>query len=254
VTPQPPEILRPFPEWESRIRAGFSTRLGGFSSGNYSGLNLGFRSGDDPQIVNRNWDAVRSKFGLVGKPLILPNLVHGDALADADFVAAEAEPAGSPIADAVFSRSSAGILAVTMADCLTALIFDPESNTIAAVHAGWRGTNLGILGKSLRTLTAKGLIAPENTLVAFGPCLRPQSMEVGQEVASQLDSVFVIRRGSRFYFNLPECNRAQALHAGILPGNLRDVGGDTLQEPDRFFSFRREGRASGRMAAFISLV
>ncbi len=254
MSPTQPIILKPFPEWENRFRAGFTTRLGGFSSGRYALLNLGYRCGDDFHTVDKNWDAVRLESGLMGKPLMLPQLVHGDVMADADLTTAADELTAPLIADAIYSRSRAAILAVTMADCLTALICDPESGTIAAVHAGWRGTNLGILGKSLRTLTAKGVIVPGNTWVAFGPCLRPQSMEIGTEVADQLDPQFVIQRENKIYFDLPGCNQAQALQAGILPEHLRDLGGDTLQEPGRFFSFRREGQASGRMAAFISLV
>ncbi len=253
----PPVLIRPFPEWDGAVRAGFSTRTGGLSSGNYSGLNLGFRCGDDPAAVNGNWDAVREATGLSGKPLVLPAMVHGDALADADGHGRGAETAGTVttlVADAVYSRSRDNILAVTMADCLTALIFDPKRKTIAAVHAGWRGTRLGILEKTLRTLTGEGHIDPGDTWVAFGPCLRPESLEVGEEVAAQLDPAFLIRESGKIHFDMPACNRAQALRAGILPDKLRDMGGDTLREPARYFSFRRDGQASGRLAAFISLV
>ncbi len=271
VKDQEPVLIHPFPEWKQQIRAAFSTRLGGSStrlggsstrlgdsgSDKYSSLNLGFRSGDDPDIVNRNWDAVREKTGLQGKPLVLPRMTHGDVLADADALPAPSgprslvEPEG---ADAVFSRTPDRILAVTMADCLTALIFDPHRRTIAAVHAGWRGTRLGILGKTVLALASEGHVKPVDTWVAFGPCLRPESLEIGDEVAAQLDPKFLLRIGKKFHFDMPACNRAQALAAGIPSAQIRDMGGCTLREPHRYFSYRRDGQASGRLAAFISLV
>lgn len=259
----PPRLLRPFPEWDARVRAFFSTRKGGFSRGAYAGLNLGFRAGDDPVEVNANWALALSSEGLDGRTLVLPRMVHGESAVDADAFAAELEGAGVPEeamvrlepegADAVFTQSRRRVLAVTMADCLSALVFDPGSGTVAAVHAGWRGTRARILEKTLAALAASGKIDPARTLVAFGPCLRPESLEIGAEVAAQLPEAYVRKDGARHFFDMPGCNRDQAFQAGILPGNLRDMGGDTLSDAESYFSYRRDGAASGRLAAVIAL-
>jgi polyphenol oxidase len=287
VKETPPFLLRPFPEWDGRVRAAFTTRYApgppvsppgkpgipetgpqGRSSGSYANLNLGFSCGDDPARVSGNWSTVLSASGLEGKTLVIPRMVHGDAMIDVDSLAdpphastmAAMERPGNPAllhpadADALCTRSACRVLAVTMADCLTALIYDPVSGTAAAVHAGWRGTRAGILGKALRTLAESGRILPGKTLVAFGPCLRPESLEVGPEVAADLDPAYITRIGDRYFFDMPGANRAQAITAGIGPENIRDLGGCTLREPERYFSYRRDGQASGRLAAFISLL
>ncbi|MEO6094872.1 MAG: polyphenol oxidase family protein, partial [Fibrobacteria bacterium] len=137
---------------------------------------------------------------------------------------------------------------------LTALIFDPDSGTVAAVHTGWRGTHAHILEKTLLALANGGRIRAEKTLVAFSPCLRRESLEVGAELAIRLESEFVSVRDGRYYYDLPAANRSQALASGIPGSNLRDAGGDTLTDPEHYFSYRRDGQASGRMAAFISLL
>jgi YfiH family protein len=211
--------------------------------------------------VARNWVSVLQSAGLEEKTLLLPRMTHGTEMIDADALPSDPavrmeglrrlEPEN---ADALCSRSQAWVLAVTMADCLTALVFDPDAGTIAAVHAGWRGTRAGILEKSLRALLASGRIRAESALVALGPCLRRDSLEVGPEVAAQLDPEFLIRREGKFFFDMPANNRAQALACGIPSGNIRDQGGCTLTEPERYFSYRRDGQASGRLAAFISLL
>ncbi|MDQ3000892.1 MAG: polyphenol oxidase family protein [Fibrobacterota bacterium] len=269
--------MHAFPEWENRVRAAFTTRYAsslpesgpqGKSSGAYADLNLGFSCGDEPAKVSGNWLTVLTASGLAGKTLVIPRMVHGDAMVDVDGLADPPEPSekealGTPAtlarlnpadADALYTRSAQRVLAVTMADCLTALVFDPVSRTAAAIHAGWRGTRARILEKALRTLADSGRIRPEKTLVALGPCLRPESLEVGAEVAASLDPAFVTRQGNRFFFDMPGSNRAQAIDAGIAAENIRDLGGCTLLEPDRFFSYRRDGQASGRLAAFISLL
>lgn len=248
------DLILPFPEWVEQVNAGFTARVGGLSSGAYSQLNLGFRCGDNADIVEQNWEVLRSQTGLIGKPLVLPKMVHSDRIVDVDKLTSGDSRIEPDETDAIYSRKPDRILAVTMADCLTALIYDPYLKTIAAVHAGWRGTRLGILGKTLNHLTKQGFINPKNTCVAFGPCLRPDSLEMGEEVAAQLNADFINRKNGKCYFDMPASNRSQAMAEGILPENLRDMGGCTLQNPARYFSYRRDGKASGRLAAFISLL
>ncbi len=278
----PAFLIQPFPEWGQRVRAAFTLRHGGgVSSGAYSDLNLGFRAGDEPAKVDRNWKTVLAAAGLEGKPLVIPRMIHGDGMADGDgpweAVSASypegAEGAGGEEeaegkggtgarlsrfepdgADAVWARTPGRVHAVTMADCLTALVFDPACGTVATVHAGWRGTHAHILEKTLRRLIAAGHLRAESALVALGPCLTRETLEVGEELAVRLEREFVVRHAGRFHFDMPASNRAQALACGISASNLRDMGGDTRSEPERYFSYRRDGQASGRMAAFISLL
>ena len=240
-----PILIDPFPEFSKTLAAGFSTRVGGHSVGNYSELNLSFKSGDDLNRVNQNLDLIREKMNVIGKKLFYPQLEHGDQLIEAGAL--------DKPADAIFTQATNCIIAVTMADCLAALIYDPKRKTIAAVHAGWRGTRLEILRKTITTLAQQDLINPRDSYVALSPCLRLNSLEMGQAVADKLDARFVEKREAKYFFDMAGCNREQALEAGIEVEHLRDMGGDTLSEPEKYFSFRRQGAASGRMAAFIAL-
>lgn len=257
-----PFLLRPFPEHGDRVAAAFTTRGPvGAVPGPYDSLNLGFRSGDDSGRVAANWRTALAAAGIAGTPFAIPRMVHGDAWADLDALPAPLTPPpdGSPAweppdADALATSRPGRAIAVTMADCLTALVFDPARGTIAAVHAGWRGTRARILGKTLAALAAAGRIDPETTLVAVGPCLRPGSLAVGADVAATLDARFVSRREGAWHFDMPADNIAQAMEQGVRKTHIRDLGGDTLGEPERFFSYRRDGAASGRLAAFISLI
>ena len=241
----PPAVLDAFPDLPG-VRAFFTTRTGGVSRGPWDALNLGARCGDDPEAVRQNWGLLQDALSLPAGAPALPLLCHGIALVEA----AEAEHAE---ADAVYTHRTGRLLAVTMADCLPALIADPETGCVAAVHAGWRGTRDNILGTTLQRLLAEGRIRPDTVHVALGPCLSGNALEVGEEVAATLPQEHVLRDGARPRFDLRGCNRAQAVAAGVPGARITETGGCTHAQPGLFFSHRRDGGITGRMAACILL-
>jgi YfiH family protein len=245
-----PEVLPAFPGLAG-VRAFFTTRTGGVSGGAHASLNLGPLSGDDPGAVRRNWGILLESQELTGRDLVIPRLCHGAAMIEAG----EAGAAGG--ADAVFTSARGKVLAVTMADCLTALIVDTGTGCVAAVHAGWRGSRDNILGGALTRLFAEGLCRPETTRVALGPCLSPAALEIGGDVAATLPRDHVSLIGGRPHFDLRGCNRAQAVAAGLPEDRVAEIGGCTRDDPARFFSYRRaqaeSGGITGRMAACIAL-
>lgn len=270
-----PEVLEAFPQtgvngWGGvGLRAFFTTRKGGFSSGPYASLNLAAHTGDEPLTVRRNWEHLLTSQGLAPAEhgLVVPQLCHGAALLDADAphltLRSGTEFSLAPFdADAVVTRTSGRVVAVTTADCLAALIADPVTRCVAAVHAGWRGTREDILGKTLAHLFAQGWCTPATTYVALGPCLSPAALEVGEDVAASLPAAHVVRLNGRPHFDLRGCNRAQALAAGVAPEAIVERGGCTFSEPDLYFSHRlaqqsaqREGTGTtGRLAACIALL
>ena len=196
----PAEIpLLPVFENLPRIRAFFTTRQGGISTGPYASMNLGANSGDDLETVNKNWTQLLQAQGWGGHGLALPRLCHG---------AASAEIVGTPdtvglaesldSVDAVFTLSDKWVLAITMADCLPALIADPATRCVAAVHAGWRGTRDHVLRLTLERLFKSGHCHPESTHVAFGPCLSIPALEISEDVAAQLPEPHIHRDAGRY--------------------------------------------------------
>ena len=262
-------LIRPFPEWGHRVRAAFTLRHGGgASSGAYADLNLGFRAGDNPETPaatgKRSWPrpgwrespwSFRAWSTATGWRM---GTVHGSRrpIRRRRWYGSRTDPCFSVRtgdADAVWAHSPERVLAVTMADCLTALIFDPACGTIAAVHAGWRGTQAHILEKTLRMLADAGRIRPDTPWWRSVPACAGTPWRSGRNWPAAWNRSSWSQEG-RFHFDMPASNRAQALACGIPAANLRDMGGDTRLEPERYFSYRRDGQASGRMAAFISLV
>jgi len=249
-----PESIPVFSELPG-IRAFFTTRNGGYSRDAYGSLNLSFFTGDDSESVRRNWGSLLKAQGLTRHSLALPRLSHGIHIEEISGLGGHsggivsAAPADT---DALFTRSSEWVLAVTMGDCLAALIADPVTRCVAAVHAGWRGSRDNILGRTLERLFSQGHCRPDSTWVALGPCLSPGAMGVSKETADTLPSQYIKMQDGSHFFDLTGCNRAQAEASGAR--HFVEIGGCTRTDAQRFFSYRRDGAKSGRMAACIALV
>jgi copper oxidase (laccase) domain-containing protein len=89
--------------------------------------------------------------------------------------------------------------------------------------------------------------------VAFGPCLSIPALEISETLALTLPQEYVIRLEGRYHFDLRGANRAQALKAGLGAENLSMSADCTRENAELFYSYRRDGGATGRMAACIHL-
>lgn len=235
------------PDWPApaRVRALSTTRCGGHGTGAYRGLNLADHVGDDAGIVaaNRRW--LRETANLPAEPGWLTQ-VHGDRCI-------LLESAVNRVADASVTVSSGFVCAVLTADCLPVLICDMEGSVVAAVHAGWRGLAAGVLESSVRRLGVPG----RSLLAWLGPAIGPQAFEVGDEVRAVFVAqdatsavAFAPRREGKWLCDLYALARQRLRKMGV----EQLYGGDecTLNDPQRFFSFRRDGM-TGRMASLIWL-
>lgn len=149
-------------------------------------------------------------------------------------------------ADALVSSAADCAVYVVTADCMPILVADRDTGRVAAVHAGWRGVELGVLAAALDALGAGSFVA------AIGPHIRVCCFEVGDDVARRLESV-----GARVDRSRPKPHvdlvTAVARVLGARGVAFEDVGGCTRCEPARFHSYRREGRGAGRQLSGIAV-
>lgn len=231
----------PAPPW---VQAGTTTRGGGISRGVYAGLNLGDHVGDEPLQVARNRTMVRTTLGLPSEPLWLTQ-VHGCKVVEYG----TAGPGHT--ADAAIARRPGEVCTVMTADCLPLLVCDRRGSAVAAVHAGWRGLAAGVIESALTALGG----APADLLAWLGPAIGPSAFEVGPEVRDALlaadpavASAFQPGAGDRWLADLFALARSRLTRAGVT--QIFGGGDCTWSDPDRFYSFRRDG-VTGRMASLI---
>lgn len=237
------------PDWPApaNIRAVTTTRQGGVSHAPYATLNLGFHTADDPENVAANCRRLQARLGLAEAPFWLKQ-VHGNDVVRAQKVSSE-----PPVADAVWSDVPGLACVVLTADCLPILLCDSEGTRIAAVHGGWRSLAANIIE---HTIAAMGIAASD--LVAWlGPAIGPAAFEVGPEVRGmfverwpETAAAFRAGEGDRWFCDIYSIARTQLRACGV--GQIFGGGFCTVADPDRFYSYRRDGE-TGRMASLIWL-
>ena len=229
----------------ANVKALVTTRRGGFSSGVFSRFNMGIYSGDNPETVEQNRRQLTADWQLEHAPQWLKQ-VHG-----IDVI--EALPnQGEQEADAMFTRTPGLMCTALTADCLPVLFCDRSGTVVASAHAGWKGLLAGVLENTVKAMAVDN----GEILVWLGPAISQKNFEVGPEVREQFLAVnpeaadaFIPGEGDRWFADIYRLAR-QRLEAisitAIYGGGLCSVEQEAL-----FYSYRRDGRQSGRMASVI---
>ncbi len=151
---------------------------------------------------------------------------------------------------AVLAGGQAGVAAIQSADCVPVLALDEASGAAAALHAGWRGTALGLLPVLLQSWAGEGA-SPGRIRLAFAPAIRACCYEVKQDCLERFDPAHlagaVETRDGRTYLELTAVLRNQAVALGVSASNIEVLIQCTYCHADSggnrpFASYRREGR------------
>jgi YfiH family protein len=165
--------------------------------------------------------------------------------------------AASGLANNTASAASGLAIGVRMADYVAILLAHAPSGAVAAVHAGWRGVVGEVLSATLSALAARVAAPPAQWIAAVFPHIGADAFEVGQDVAQQIEATVpeepsvIVRGGEKPHVDLGRAVELQLRRAGLARENIERVVGCTFSEPERFFSYRRDGAASGRHLAVI---
>ncbi|HSE94730.1 MAG TPA: polyphenol oxidase family protein [Methylomirabilota bacterium] len=173
-----------------------------------------------------------------------------------------ADPTGPTVvgtADALVTLTPGLPLAVFTADCLAVVLVEPDRRVLAVVHAGWRGTVAGILGRLVGGLAAELGVQPARLRVGIGPSIGPCCYEVDGPVVEPLRGAFSeaprwIRPAGpgRWWLDLWQANTDQLVAAGVPAGAVTNPRLCTSCRRDLFFSYRREG--PGRRLATLAVL
>ncbi|MDP4199040.1 MAG: peptidoglycan editing factor PgeF [Bacteroidota bacterium] len=236
-----PTIFDQFPE----IIAAQSTRLGGVSPNPY-GMNLSSHVGDDQANVDENR---RRFFETMGVPLgaraVYQNQVHS---ANVNLVRGDEGVVKE--SDALITYEANVLLGVTVADCTPVLLYDPVTRVIAAVHAGWRGTEQMIALAAVRRMVELGS-EPKNLHAFIGASASKEKYEVGVDVATLFESKHSTElENGKYMLDVKGANHEQLLFAGI-PAEQIEISELCTISDERLHSYRRDGPRAGRMLAAI---
>ena len=255
VTPLRSQLLS-----QHGFRHGFSPRQGGVSQSPFDSCNLGRGVGDDPEHVAENRRRFAAAVGYEPEALFEVEQVHGSevhAVQPSDDPARLRQVRG----DGLVAERGVSV-GVRTADCVPLLVADPETRCVSALHAGWRGAAAGVVPSGLALLMQRSKAPAERLVAGIFPHIRACCFEVSEDVAEVLASAWpqaVIGRDAlsqrgplgKPHVDLVALLRAQLTAAGLLAARIELVDGCTRCSAERFFSYRREGQASGRHLSAI---
>lgn len=236
----------------------FTTRLGGVSTGYLASLNLGMHRGDDPNNVAKNYHIVGNALGFSPEKLVLANQIHTDIVR----VVTERDCLGSlshrdyPECDALVTNTPGVALGVFTADCTPVLLYDPCTGAVGAAHAGWRGTALGIVAKTVETMASVFGCDPANIRAAIGPNIGVCCFETDADVPNAMLAAlggdaapYIFPEGDKFRVDLKAINALWLRRSGV--ESIAISTECTACAPDRFWSHRVTKGQRGSQAAII---
>ena len=235
----------------------FTTRRGGVSKGHLSRLNIDAHRGDSMENVERNYQILADSLGFDVKDLVLTRQVHTDIIRTVTKADAQGlDHSAYPECDGLITNDPGTALVVFTADCTPILLSDPVTGAVGAVHAGWRGTALGIAGKAVAAMVNAYGCDPKNIRAAIGPnigycCFQTDADVPKAMLASYGDAAKECIRpaGDKYYVNLKEINALSLQSAGVKHIEISEVC--TVCESGRFWSHRVTRGLRGSQGAII---
>ena len=206
--------------------------------------------------------------------------VHGNTVLSTETLTPQVREEGleedapqKPEADGLMSAGSQEAIWVCSADCSPVLIGDMQTGQVAALHSGWRGTSENIVAVAITQMVNQGSQL-EQLRVAIGPAISGEVYQVNTEVAIQTCSTLVhldnpddILTTIQDFDNSPilpdsEPGKArldvrrtielQLEQLGITSDQVAISPHCTYQDPENFFSYRRNGLKKVQWSGIVS--
>lgn len=254
-------LLKPYPN----IFHFVTTRMGGFSTGQYDSFNCSPFCGDDPEAVKRNQQLLYAAMDSDEARLFLPKQTHSSNVFTIDeaFLALDEATQQHLLndVDAVVTNQPNCCIGVSTADCVPILLYDAKHNVVAAIHAGWRGTVQHIVSKTLQEMKHKFHTEGEDVMACIGPSISIEAFEVGDEVYRSFEEqgfimAEIAHRNSstgKWHIDLWKANKWLLESQGLLTQHIEVANCCTWTNHQHFFSARRLGIQSGRIVSGIMI-
>jgi YfiH family protein len=249
----------------SGLTVGFTTNSGGFSSGNFTSLNLGLHVHDEPEVVRKNREVLAKALSFPMENWVFAEQIHSNRIIKATKTSCgkgvSSYMDGLTGCDGVYTSEKGIMLSLCFADCVPLFFMVPEKSLIGLAHAGWKGTVKDIAGEMIRMWQQNEGIDPKDIIVAIGPSIGGCCYVVDDKVISSIDKK-VLENGplpykelsnGKYQLDLKLLNEHYLRNAGIDKDNILVSGYCTSCEEALFFSHRRDNGHTGRMLSFIGI-
>ena len=244
----------------------FTTRLGGVSKYPFDSLNLSYNVNDKENFVIENRKIILDALGINYQKVVSAQQVHKDKIT---IVKKEDKAKGAfkysngiAESDALITNIPGIPLLMCYADCVPIIILDPIEKVIALIHSGRRGTELEITLKTLIKMKKIFGTKPSYCLAAIfpsiGPCCynfrnRNKINDYWLNKDKFSGELIYKQNKDKWSLDLKKANYLQLIKVGLQEKNIFVNELCTSDNPEYFFSYRRDKGKTGRMAAIIML-
>ena len=237
------------PNWPipDNVRAITTHRGTALSNNDYSSFNLGLHVHDDAKQVMQHRQALKQSLNLPNEPHWLDQ-IHGTRIITLN------KEQQNPQADGSTTQEYQHACVILTADCLPILITNTDGTQVAAIHAGWRGLLAGIIDRAIKQFHCP----TKELLVWLGPCIGPLNFEINTTIRQQFihshstwDKSFHQDTDGSWFANLQRLAETRFQELGV--HHLHKETRCTFEHRNRFYSYRRDGQYTGRMAHAIWL-
>jgi hypothetical protein len=185
------------------------------------------------------------------------------------------EPEKQP-ADGILTEQPQQSVWVCSADCTPVLIADERTGQVAAIHAGWRGTASRIVPNAIARLLNSGSCL-QDIRIAMGPAIAGEVYQVSETVAAEVGASIVSKdtaetpeaildvlqqlpnppilddpQPGRVRLDVRRVNALQLEQLGVSSQQVAIAPHCTYQEPEHFFSYRRDKLKKVQWSGIVS--
>ena len=225
-------------EFQDRILHGFTLKTFDF------GINK------EEEDLNENLYKIANCFEINSETIIKPKQTHSDNVAEIF----EKKTSFENIDGLITNRKNI-TLAITFADCICMMLYDPKSNVISNVHSGWKGTTKRIIQKAIYKMIKDYNSKTENIICAIGPAIRKDHFIVNEDVTNEYKKeLFDIcknndiiektnltnEKGKQYRIDSVLVNKLLLKEMGVIDKNILDCEICTVCDKDKFHSYRME--------------
>ena len=245
--------------------SGLESDCGPQSSLPYAGLDFCPYAGNNPDVIEHNRAEFCHQNRLKSENLFFPRQTHSRNVIeiDSEFLSLNKLEQTRMLegVDALVTNLPDATLGIFTADCMTVFLYDPVHRAIGLAHSGWRGTVQKITQATVQCMKKRYGSRPQDLLAAVAPHICAKHYEVGPELAEAFEAAgFDTRRvfkpgrdEQHLQLDLSAAIRQSLLELGIPKKHMEISRTCSYQHPERFYSARRLGGASGRTPHCIGL-
>ncbi len=222
---------------------------------------VALHTGETEELVLQNREQIALHFTQQGAThFVVANQTHSDRIVvveESKSYGWESQDGAIVDCDGLITVQKGVMLGILTADCVPVLLYDPQKEVAAAIHAGWRGSASKIVLKAVKKMEHALGSSPCDIVAGIAPAIGGCCYEVDKEVASHFCAYPTALQdlgGNKMMLDLPEVNRLQLIEAGVKAENIELSGICTACEVEHFFSYRKEQGCSGRFMSLIGVM